>query len=377
MRIFISSVRAGLEEERDSLPGLIAAAGQECVRFEDFGAQPTPSRETCVRGVESSDVYILLLGPRYGHVFPETGQSATHDEWVPATTAGMPRLVFRKIGVEFQPEQEEFAREVGDYSSGVFYGEFTKAVELQAKVFQALATVANQPSTLTYGRLEATPQIEWKGDWDDDARRSRRHDRNNGPYVELHAVSLDAEPRSARQMRALEEQLVPAMRASGALPPQMGVTVAASPEAAEVELPPSERRGGLNEVHASALGGARVASSGTVTIWWTLPYDSMGGILDEAELGSSTAKYLRLIGSMRLLNGQRFALAIGLGGSTTMLSEGHVTGLGRSSTTMNIRGGHFRVEPDESVSSAAFDRGAEEVARELVAGLLNAFRRNQ
>lgn len=90
MRVFISSVLAGLEEERDSLPGLIAAAGHECVRFEDFGAQPTPSREACARGVESSEVYVLLLGPRYGHVFPETGQSATHDEWVAATTAGMP-----------------------------------------------------------------------------------------------------------------------------------------------------------------------------------------------------------------------------------------------------------------------------------------------
>lgn len=377
MRVFVSSVRAGLEEERDSLPGLIAAAGHQCVRFEDFGAQPTPSREACTRGVQASDAYILLLGPRYGHVFPETGQSATHDEWVAATTAGMPRLVFRKIGVDFEPEQEEFARLVGDYSSGVFYGEFTNAVDLQAKVFQALGAVTNQPSTLTYGRLEATPQIEWKSDWDNEARRSGRDDRNSDPYVELHAVPIDAEPRSARQMRALEERLVTAMRTAGALPPQMGVTAAASPEAAQVELPPRERGGGFNEVHVSALGGVRVASSGTVSIWWALPRDSMGGILDEAELTASTTKYLRLVGAMRLLEGRRFALAIGLGGSTTLLSEGHVTGVGRTSTTVNPRNGHFRVEPDENVSLAAFDRGAKEVARELVAGLLNAFRRNR
>jgi len=63
MRVFISSVRRGLESERDALPGLLIATGFEPARFEDFGALPTPSREACVRGVQASDVYLLLLGP--------------------------------------------------------------------------------------------------------------------------------------------------------------------------------------------------------------------------------------------------------------------------------------------------------------------------
>jgi hypothetical protein len=56
MRVFISSVRRGLEEERDALPGLIAAIGHTPVRFEDFTAQTVPSREACLQGVKSSDV---------------------------------------------------------------------------------------------------------------------------------------------------------------------------------------------------------------------------------------------------------------------------------------------------------------------------------
>src|SRR5688572_23183686 len=75
MRVFISSVRRGLESERDALPGLLIATGFEPARFEDFGALPTPSREACVRGVQASDVYLLLLGPAYGDPLPETGQS--------------------------------------------------------------------------------------------------------------------------------------------------------------------------------------------------------------------------------------------------------------------------------------------------------------
>ena len=42
MRIFVSSVRVGLEQERDSLRGLILALGHEPVLFEDFTAQPVP-----------------------------------------------------------------------------------------------------------------------------------------------------------------------------------------------------------------------------------------------------------------------------------------------------------------------------------------------
>jgi hypothetical protein len=65
----------GLEEEHDSLPGLIMALGHEPVRFEDFTAQPVPSREACLKGVESADLYLLLLGPHYGQPLPETGKS--------------------------------------------------------------------------------------------------------------------------------------------------------------------------------------------------------------------------------------------------------------------------------------------------------------
>ena len=39
MKIFISSVRRGLEFERDYLPDLITAIGHVPLRFEDFPAQ--------------------------------------------------------------------------------------------------------------------------------------------------------------------------------------------------------------------------------------------------------------------------------------------------------------------------------------------------
>ncbi|MET8030791.1 DUF4062 domain-containing protein [Streptomyces avermitilis] len=62
MRIFISSARKGLEEERDALDGLVRALGHTPVRFEDFSAQTTPSREACLKALETADACLFLLG---------------------------------------------------------------------------------------------------------------------------------------------------------------------------------------------------------------------------------------------------------------------------------------------------------------------------
>jgi len=144
-KVFISSVRRGLERERDALPGLIRAIGMEPVRFEDYSAQATPSRQACLDGINASDICLILLGANYGHRFPDTGQSPTHDEWVAAKTKAMPIIAFKKRGPE-EPDKEALAREIGNYGTGVFYNEFDDADDLQAKVVAALRSDATARS---------------------------------------------------------------------------------------------------------------------------------------------------------------------------------------------------------------------------------------
>lgn len=158
VRVFISSVRRGLEQERDALPGLLKAIGFEPVRFEDFTAQKVPSRQACLDGVDSADAYVLLIGPHYGHVFPETGQSATHDEYVRARNRGIPRLVFTKAGVEMDSDQKTIVDGVGDYGAGSFWSTFSDVTDLQTKVAAALREVASQPGHLTY---HTSAHLEW------------------------------------------------------------------------------------------------------------------------------------------------------------------------------------------------------------------------
>lgn len=102
-------MRRGLEQERDALRGLLLALGHEPLRFEDFTAQPVPSREACLEGARAADVYLLLLGPYYGDPLPETGRSPTDEEHVAALTKGIPRLVFVKQGSVLEPRQADVA----------------------------------------------------------------------------------------------------------------------------------------------------------------------------------------------------------------------------------------------------------------------------
>lgn len=115
-----------------------------CRAIRRFSVQNEPSREACLKGVAESDIYILIRGPRYGHRFPDTGQSPTHEEWAAATAAEKIRAVYRKQGVQFDPEQQELAREIGNYTSGVFHDSFSTTSELLTKVAANCASSKTQ-----------------------------------------------------------------------------------------------------------------------------------------------------------------------------------------------------------------------------------------
>jgi hypothetical protein len=140
-----------------------------------------------------------LLGPVYGHRFPETNQSPTHDEFVAAQAAGIPRLVFRKDGVEFEPEQEEFVRLVGDYGTGVFYSSFRDATDLQAKVVGAIRDLESTPRGVSFAPLAAPVSASWQSDWFPQRYANSPADAS----LEAHVIPIDDRRRSQREMTAI------------------------------------------------------------------------------------------------------------------------------------------------------------------------------
>lgn len=353
-------MRRGLEEERDALPGLISAIGHTPVRFEDFTAQPLPSREACLAGVAAADAYLLILGPNYGYRFPDTGQSPTHDEWVAAQSAGIPRLVYRKLGVTFEAEQETFVRSIGNYTTGVFYDTFSTTAELLTKVAGKLRELQEAGDPLAFSPLTAPVTVTWRTDFE----QQQRHGFSSSPTaLEVHVVPANASVRPARIMGDLANALPARVRESGLVNASEPLTTSRPDGAIVITVP--HHQTGWNTVRDPQLLGIRLSPNGQASVWATLPGDGMGSILDDTELPKQVAGLLRLIGQLRIVESPSMAIAIGIQ-STTMLSTGRVAQLPRQSASMlSMSDKPIRVHPDEVVSQAALSVGSLEVAQIL------------
>jgi hypothetical protein len=360
MRIFISSVRRGLVVERDALPGLIMALGHTAVCFEDFSAQDAPSREACLREVLASDVYLLLLGPHYGHRFPETGQSATHDEWMAATAAGKTRLVYRKDGVEFDEDQQEFARLVEDYGSGVFRDAFTTPHELQTKVVAKLRELEQAGNPLAFTALSGPVAVTWRREFGPAARNSA------GPALEVHVVPIGADPLPARLLTDLETALPGRIRDLAQLEHSRALATTRLDGAVVVTS-----GSGMRRTAQPQLLGVRVAADRQVSVWAGLPGDDLSAVLDPDALPAQIAGMLRLIGGLRIIDTANVAVAVGLD-PMTMVAVGRLADMANGRTIASMSSEPLRLLPDEQVSCAALDVGAAEVGQSWSRAMVDA-----
>lgn len=366
MKVFISSVRRGLEQERDSLPGLIRAVGHEPVRFEDFTAQSVPSREACLRGVAESDVYLLLLGPHYGTVFPETSRSPTHEEYTAALAEGIPRLVFRKAGVECDASQESFIDEIEAYGTGVFRESFNDAVDLQAKVAEALNNLP--PAPLVWEPLHRTIEVSWRSSWSP----SMAHPYSRAELC-IHVVPIEPAIRSRRQLRELPDAMAGRLRSLNVVATSEPIDARADETSAIAEVQQGSDAG-WNRVDLGGLLGCRVDARGQRSAWERLPSDSMGAILDRSHLGERIASLLRVLGGIASPDAVTYAIAVELT-ATPLTTVGSVAQLGQrtSATGLAMSDRVVKVEPDESVTVAAFDAGANELAAVLADQVIDEF----
>lgn len=136
MKVFISSLIRGFEVLREAAASGVTTLGHQAVRAEDFGASPDSPQAACLAGVRSSDAVILILGARYGYV-QSSGLSATHEEYQEARDT-RPVIVFIEEGLDAEPQQGAFIREVQGWERGHFTAEFRDADDLRDKVIRAM-----------------------------------------------------------------------------------------------------------------------------------------------------------------------------------------------------------------------------------------------
>lgn len=142
-----------MEELREAAARGVRTLGNEVIRSEDFGALPESSQRACLRGVRSADAVVLLMGERYGQV-QESGISATHEEYREARER-CPVLVFVRDGVDGEPRQDQFLREVREWEGGHAFAAFSSPGDLQDGVIRALhdLEVASARGTADPGQM--------------------------------------------------------------------------------------------------------------------------------------------------------------------------------------------------------------------------------
>ena len=142
IRVFISSTMKDLASERDAV----------CRRLRDFNFEPvnaegwlptgTGSWARISQEIESSDVFLLLLGERYGWIPTEgpqshLGLSVTHLEYKEARRRGLPILPFLKKlaydtdrGSDEAKKRDAFREEIARWAEGHLVAQFELASDL-------------------------------------------------------------------------------------------------------------------------------------------------------------------------------------------------------------------------------------------------------
>jgi tetratricopeptide (TPR) repeat protein len=153
----------------------ISAAGHVIVDMVDFPASDQPPAQVCAEKVRGCDVYLGLLGTRYGTpVRDRPHMSYTELEFDAATEAGLDRLVFlldpdaesvgippsRLIDREFGDRQDAFRRRVQD--SGLLTQSFADPATLGRLVERSLRELAETRRRIHSGiqreQIPAEPQ---------------------------------------------------------------------------------------------------------------------------------------------------------------------------------------------------------------------------
>lgn len=156
-QVFVShpSDMAQFPEGRSFVQAVLDAvgrAGMAPVDMRFFAAGADPPAAYCRQRVRQCEVYIAVIGFRYGTIVPGEAVSYTELEFGEATTAGLPRLVFLLGDTDGVPAMladadrgpaERFRQRLRD--AGLLVREFSSAADLELEVFHALRNLADGP----------------------------------------------------------------------------------------------------------------------------------------------------------------------------------------------------------------------------------------
>ena len=136
----------------------VGRAGMVPVDMRYFAAREGQPADYCRQRVRGCEIYVAVIGFRYGSMVPGEAVSYTELEFMEATAAGLPRLVLLLDGTAALPARladanrravERFRQRL--HNAGLIVRSFTSDAGLELEVFHAL-------TELTVGRPEVVPR---------------------------------------------------------------------------------------------------------------------------------------------------------------------------------------------------------------------------
>jgi hypothetical protein len=134
-RVFISSVMSGFEPYRKAARQGVLDAGMKPILIEDFPSLDISSRTACLDLVQSSDIYLAVLGDRPGS--SPLGKPVVEEEFEEARKRKLARLLFIQ-NTPRDPETEALVQRLSNYVTGRFRTAFQTQDELRTAIAAAL-----------------------------------------------------------------------------------------------------------------------------------------------------------------------------------------------------------------------------------------------
>lgn len=391
VKVFISSVTHLLKEERNALPDYLRVVGHEPLRFEDFRAKDRSSREACLAGVDVADVYVLLLGPKYGDPLPDTGRAPTAEEFIRARQRGIPILVFNKqIDEPDEPAQGAFKQEVGHYVNGRLWRSFTDPLSCNLAVLQALNDIQVDSGPMERRPLRDGVDVPWLatvtatgehgypvvGGWASGGRGGGLVPGSvYSPILEVHVVPVGSTSQpSERQLAELAKSMARTARELGFVSEGDQLVVGAGDGFAWALRPPgTSSRAGFGGTTVEEFRGLIADRAGAVGAFMALRADNLGTLIDRPTLQADLA-HLYTLASRHEQAAKWVTVAAGLTNAERIF-EGDPSQMGsrnrgsmRMTTGASVRrGGDFMV--DRARLSYGFGDIGADLAHELLADL--------
>ncbi|MGK3969582.1 DUF4062 domain-containing protein [Sorangium sp. So ce1667] len=161
-QVFISSTYKDLLKERQTAVQAVLDAGHIPAGMELFSAGDQAQLEVIKRWIDESDVYMLILGVRYGSIEPTSKKSYTHFEYEYAVAQRKPVFAVYLAEAPFKERTKELAEDLANEDrkgyaefrnlvKSKMCSEFSDPRDITIAVLKTLGEFARKPELQTAG----------------------------------------------------------------------------------------------------------------------------------------------------------------------------------------------------------------------------------